>query len=245
GGNTRLTLLQVQYAQGDPEVYLLPLATCGGADAEALLDTFPGAVVARVRNGQGGEEVLFDAVASERFAGAILEAIARQRVFRGVRGELEARATPAFEGPVRDLRDVEPSPARVEQSNSAITYGERFILKLFRRPEAGINPDIEIGRHLTERGFPNAPALYGTIEYRSAGEVRGVGVLNQFVPKAEDAFQHALGALGRYYERVLRYVASQREAPDAPAALLQATRNHVPDEVVETIGTYLESARLL
>ena len=45
-------------------------------------------------------------------------------------------------------------------------YGDRLILKLFRRLEEGVNPDLEIGRFLTERGFPNIPPVAGALEYR-------------------------------------------------------------------------------
>jgi len=244
-GAARLALLQVHYAQGDPDVYLLPLAICRGPEAEALLEELPGAGIARVRNAQGAEVLLFDAVASTSFAQAVLEAIAQQKAFRGLRGELTARSTAAFNTLSAGAANLEPTPARVEQSNSAVMYGDRFILKLFRRPDTGINPDVEIGRHLTAQGFAHTPALGGTLEYRSEGEVRSVAVLSQFIPNAEDAFQHTLDALGRYYERVLRYLASGRDVPPAPDNLLFATDEHLPDEAVEVIGTYLESARLL
>src|SRR5690606_33548237 len=95
-GRARLTLLQVHYAQGEPEVYLLPVAVCQGSDGEALLAEFPGAGIARFRSEQGVEELLFDAVASPSFARAALQAIAENRTFRGAHGELTARAAPEF-----------------------------------------------------------------------------------------------------------------------------------------------------
>jgi maltose alpha-D-glucosyltransferase / alpha-amylase len=243
-GSARLALLQVAYAQGEPEVYLLPLAICRGDEAKSLLEEQPGAGVARIRTAEGTEVLLFDAVSSTSFARAVLGAIAEQRAFRGMRGELTARSTDALSA-LHGAQELEPTPKRAEQSNSAVTYGDRLILKLFRRPDAGINPDVEIGRHLTARGFPNTPALGGTLEYRSKDEVRSVAVLTQFIPNAEDAFQHTLHALGRYYERVLRYLAEDRDAPPAPRRFLAATEEHLPDDATEAIGTYLESARLL
>jgi maltose alpha-D-glucosyltransferase / alpha-amylase len=247
-GSARLALLQVNYAQGEPEIYLLPLATCRGREAESLLEEQPGAGIARIRVGEGKgatDLLLFDAVSSTSFAQAVLEAIAQQKGFRGVRGELRARSTSAFPSLAEGAGSLEPSPKLAEQSNSAVTYGDRFILKLFRRPDTGINPDIEIGRHLTARGFPNSPALGGSLEYQSEGEVRSVAVLTEFIPNAEDAFQHTLDSLGRYYERVLRFIAAEREEPLPPSHLLHATEDQIPDHAVEAIGTYLESARLL
>ena len=247
-GAARLALLQVNYAQGDPEVYQLPLAVCEGQEAEALLEEQPGAGIARVRTATGtpdADVLLFDAVSSSAFGHAVLEAIAQQKVFVGARGRLSAHSTSAFATVREGAGPLEPTPKRAEQSNSAITYGDRFMLKLFRRPESGINPDVEIGRHLTAQNFPNTPALGGYLEYRTVDEVRSVAVLTEFISNAEDAFQHTLNALGRYYERILRYLAEERAEPVLPAELLTAAEEQIPDHAVEAIGTFLESARLL
>ena len=42
---------------------------------------------------------------------------------------------------------------KVEQSNSSIAYGERIFLKLYRRLEAGTNPDAEITRYALQHGL--------------------------------------------------------------------------------------------
>ena len=47
-------------------------------------------------------------------------------------------------------RPARPRRMSTEQSNTSLVFGDRLILKLFRRLETGINPDFEIGRHLTE-----------------------------------------------------------------------------------------------
>ena len=58
-----------------------------------------------------------------------------------------------------------------EQSNTSILFGNRLIMKLFRHPEPGLNPDCEIGRFLTEQShFSNIPPFGGSIEYISKGE---------------------------------------------------------------------------
>ena len=63
-----------------------------------------------------------------------------------------------------------PSVGIVEQSNTSIRYGNHLILKLFRRQEAGPNPDCEIGRFLTEQGqFDRLPPFVGAIDYLADG----------------------------------------------------------------------------
>src|SRR4030095_4055619 len=115
--------------------------------------------------------------------------------------------------PVRAMRDgsldsvstLEVASMRAEQSNSSIVFGDQLILKLFRRTDTGIHPDVEVGCFLTERvGFPNTPRVAGSIEYRTKrGEGAAVGILQKFVPNEGDAWRQALDALSQYFERAV------------------------------------------
>ena len=61
-----------------------------------------------------------------------------------------------------------------EQSNSFVIYGDRLILKLFRRLQAGQNTEIEIGRYLTETAdFDRVPHSWDRSSIvKDAGEPR-------------------------------------------------------------------------
>ena len=245
-GKTFVTLLNVEYAQGDPECYVLPVAYRSRAQIELALRDYPQAAIAVVRDSNGDEGLLIDAMAGKPFAQALLEAIGSSKRLHGVCGELIALPSTAFatlRGSAKD--NVEPVLSRAEQSNTAIIYGDRFIFKLFRRPEVGINPDVEIGRYLTECKFPGVASLGGALEYRSNGEVRNIGILSGFVPDAKDAWHHTLDALGRYYERVLLFIAEDRAVRASPKSLLDLSLEEPTVHAVEAIGTYLESARIL
>jgi len=93
---------------------------------------------------------------------------------------------------------------RVEQSNSAIIYDERFFLKLYRKPEVGENPDAELLRFLSDRlKFKYVPAFCGAIEYRGArSEARVVAVLVEKVANEGDAWSSTLELLREYFARV-------------------------------------------
>ncbi|HYP16163.1 MAG TPA: putative maltokinase, partial [Opitutus sp.] len=245
-GDAHVLLLQADYAAGDPEVYVLPVAHAHAAEAEAVLRDHPAAAIARVRASLGSDGLLFDAMADKAFARALLEAVAAGAVFRGAHGLLAARGTVAFAG-LRgtETAAVEPSLSKAEHSNTAVIFGDRMLLKLFRRPEAGINPDVEISGYLTERKFPHVPLLGGTLEYRSGSQVRSLGILTQFVSGATDGWDYTLDALGRYFDRVLLYVAEGRPCTPPTATILGLADQGPADEVVTAIGTYLESARVL
>jgi maltose alpha-D-glucosyltransferase / alpha-amylase len=245
GGRAYLVLVSADYAEGDPEVYVLPLAYADGAEAGGILRDHPAAAIARVRTTRG-DGVLFDAIFHRPFARALVEAIGAGRVLRGSHGELAAVPTGAFAG-LRGGAEVElePSVARGEHSNTAVVFDERLFFKLFRRPEAGINPDVEITRYLTGREFPNIPALAGSLEYRNRDETRSLGILTAYVGRATDAWGYTLDALGRYFDRVFLYLAENRECRLPASDLLALAADEPPLDVVEAVGTFLESARLL
>jgi maltose alpha-D-glucosyltransferase/alpha-amylase len=244
---TVLTFVDVDYVQGDAETYLLPLAFARGPEAERLQRELPHLVIARLALRKGGVEgVLHDAVGSRAFALTLLEAIGRRRTLKGRRGEAQGFTLPAFKRLRGDpATPLEPSLSRAEQSNSAIVFGDKFLLKTFRRLEAGVNPDLEIGRFLAERQFPHVPALAGGIEYRAAdGSQTSLAILSAFVPNCKDAWDFTLDALGRYFERV-GSLSEELRPPPGDAHVLDLAGAELPPVVPERLGTYVEAARLL
>jgi predicted trehalose synthase len=100
------------------------------------------------------------------FCRALLDAISRRKRFKCAEGEVVATQTPVFRHLVQDRGGaLDPSILDVEQSNSSVSYSDRLFLKVIRRLEPGVNPELEIGRFLTERHFPHAAQVAGAIEY--------------------------------------------------------------------------------
>jgi maltose alpha-D-glucosyltransferase/alpha-amylase len=95
---------------------------------------------------------------------------------------------------------VDSRVGSAEQSNTSIIFGERAILKLFRKLADGENPDVEIGRFLTQVGFPNTPRLLGALRIEDAQGASTAGMLQSFVPGSTDAWSYALER-GRPYFR--------------------------------------------
>jgi maltose alpha-D-glucosyltransferase/alpha-amylase len=119
------------------------------------------------------------------------------------------------------------------------------MLKLFRRTAEGVNPDLEVGRFLTEKAsFPHTPHVAGYIEYRPHRNAEGmtVAVLQGYRQNQGDAWRYTLDALGRYFEWVLAH--PEVEVPPMPN-LLDLSEKEPSTLAQETIGPYLMSARLL
>ncbi len=95
-----------------------------------------------------------------------------------------------FHGGVTPTGEMRPMGA--EQSNSSVVFGGEYVLKVFRRLEPGVNPELEMLRFLSSRSFPNIAALAGWYEY--AGELMHatLGVMQEFVGDAHDGWQLAM-----------------------------------------------------
>jgi trehalose synthase-fused probable maltokinase len=89
----------------------------------------------------------------------------------------------------------EVRPMGAEQSNSSLVIDERLALKLYRRIEAGMNPELEILRFLTERGFQHIAALEGYVSYEGRPLEATLAILQQFIPARGDGWELALETL--------------------------------------------------
>jgi trehalose synthase-fused probable maltokinase len=98
-------------------------------------------------------------------------------------------------GIAAELREARPITG--EQSNTSVVFDEELILKMFRRLEAGINPELELLRFLTERGFENIARLAGWYAYAGRQMDATLGILQRFVVGGEDGWERALDAIAR------------------------------------------------
>jgi trehalose synthase-fused probable maltokinase len=235
-------LARVEYAAGSGETYGLPVVSTEesvGREAVSL----------RVSSGESGVDlVLIDALKNEEFLRALLEAMENEVVLEGVKGAIRAVHTSRFE----QLRSpfsssLRPKPLEGEQSNSSIIYGDRLILKLFRRLEEGVNPDLEIGVFLTERAqFQNIPPVAGSLEYQAAdGQPMCLGILQRFVANQGDAWRFTLQSLKTFWQGVSKY--SQGLPPKASLACDAALLgdSDPPEAAAAWVASYLDAVALL
>ena len=241
-----LLLLRVTYVEGDPEIYLLPLADAAGERGRDLLAGAGNPVVARLSGAP--DRVLYDAVWDPTFDRALVELIGRKGRWRGQHGEAVGLRTSAY----RELRGdpdqpLTPALQRGEQSNTSITFGDRVLLKLLRKTDPGDNPELEIGRFLTERaGFRHTPAVGGGVEYReNGGEPMTMAVLHQYVASEGDAWSYTQHALAQYYERVLTERPTLDPELGSRRDTLGLAREELPAEVAHLLAPYPEKVRLL
>jgi maltose alpha-D-glucosyltransferase/alpha-amylase len=245
--SSALAFVEVQFDSGLSDVYLMPLAMTFGDDAAELRRAAPNAVIASIAS-EKTSGLLYDGIFDDKTCLELLSLIENELELHARSGRIRGMRGNAFEA-VRGPAEA-PLPVRrgsAEQSNTSILYGDRLILKLFRRQEPGLNPDAEIGRYLTENAkFDRIPPFAGSIEHEPIADAEPavLAMLQGLVANEGDGWKSTVEELGRYFETCAplpfpEYLRAELEDPlelsERPAS--QLARDH--------LGIYLDSAATL
>ncbi len=197
GTTQGLTILDVE-TDGAGGRYFLPLQIRWGAENLQPGNRLLSHTLARARRGARLGAVV-DAAFDDDFARDLMALIWSGEDREVIDGKLEIDATDR-------LRSM-PRPAEVrrtlaEQSNVSAILDESIILKIYRALKTGPQPDVEVGRFLTETaGYPNTPAYLGAVTLRNgSGDCTTLASAFAFVPNQGDAWEVLLEALSRDLE---------------------------------------------
>ena len=172
-------LVEARYPGGTHDVYQLLLGVGSNGGDDAVIDDVRGVTV-------------YDAFADPR-ACELLGGLLREGAeVHGEHARVEFHWLESVEPP-RPGAEVRPIGA--EQSNTSIVFDDKLVLKAFRRVEAGDNPELEMLRFLSERGFPHIAELGGWYQYEGELMDATFGVVQRFVPNARDGWELALDEL--------------------------------------------------
>jgi maltose alpha-D-glucosyltransferase / alpha-amylase len=231
----RLWFVEVNYLDSPTETYVLPVKIASGDAARAISQAAPHGIIARFEGSE--ENILFDAIWDVDCRSRLFDTILKHHTIKGRAGEILGITARAFETD----QFTGPGNSQVlgtEQSNSSMLFDNKFFLKLYRKIEDGVNPDVEITRFLTERTkFPNVPEFVGAIEYRRPkAEPTVVCLLQRAVTNEGDVWSLTLDAVGRYYERVLARKADLQNEIAPPGTLLDELFGGVYPEKMKLLG---------
>ncbi len=167
-GDAWLTTVAVRFADGTTERYLLPLTVVDSAEVAAVIGTV-------------GDRVLIDATHVPSFRAHLFRALSGLESVPGIDvlpGAQFAQRFPDGNAPTSQV-------LAVEQSNTSMAFGDRLFLKLFRKLERGVNPDVELTHFLGGNGrFAHTPAFLGALLW----EGTALAVATDFFPEAVDGW---------------------------------------------------------
>jgi maltose alpha-D-glucosyltransferase/alpha-amylase len=200
-GSWLLAIFDVQVGS-ETVKYSLPL-TVVFEDVDPPLHNkmLPGAI-ARIRQ-QAKVGVLGDSSFDESFCRTIIETIGVGGEYRTEHGALGFSKTHAYDALRAEAgEDFALGVPAGQSSNTTLRVGEKLFLKLYRKLQPGINPEVEIGRFLTDVAyFPNIVPVGGTVEYRAQdGTPYTLALLQAFVTNQGDGWDYTVNYLVRFLE---------------------------------------------
>jgi trehalose synthase-fused probable maltokinase len=196
GADVVVAVVRLRYADGGDDEYVMPLTWVHGETGEHLAQTKPHLVVGGVDlASEARPRWLVDALGERHALDGLLALVARDAVVRADGCTLTFRRV----GDGSELLDgAVPIPVATEQSNTSVVFGHSCVLKVLRRLEYGVSPDLEVGEFLTREGYANAPRVLAAVELqRPAREPATVGTVHAFVANQGDAWSVALAAIAR------------------------------------------------
>ena len=245
GVEAKVAFLKIEYTEGDPEFYVIPLALAKEEEADRIEAETPEAVIAHVHAvGEERDAVLYDAMRDDAFARSLLRLASSTRKTKGRRVSLTSGRIPGSRNAGKEMDDVPVRFVGLDQTNSAVFFGDRLMMKLFRKIEPGPNPEVEVGRFLTENArFEHTPATRGLLLAEVDGESSALAFFQEYVPSQANAFDHIFGNALLTLETVLAR-SEDIGPPPAPRHFLDVGENELA-RGREFMGPLLADVKLL
>jgi maltokinase len=184
------TLVEVRYGTGTHDVYQLIVGTgdSGETDANEIASTAAG--------------TSYEAFTDPAFTRELVGRLSAGAMLPAGEGTIEFCSLRGF--PIASTGPRETHVLGVEQTNSSIVLDNELIVKVYRRVEAGVNPEVELLHFFGRHGFENVPKLWAWWSYAGPLMNASLGVVQQFVPDAVDGWSLALEELASDPETFLR-----------------------------------------
>jgi maltose alpha-D-glucosyltransferase/alpha-amylase len=194
------------HADDDSQPYFLPLTLAWEDFDEPLVRALGSFAIAKARQ-QAKVGILGDAFADEAFVRALVAGTAQSAVVATARGRIEFRPTSAFASLAgRDFATLPVAMPGAHSSNTVVSLDERLFVKGYRRLAVGVNPEVEIGRYLTEVAhFAHAVPVAGSVEYVAEdGRTATLALIQGYVQNQGDGWDYTLHYLERFFDDAVR-----------------------------------------
>ncbi len=201
---SHLFLVQMDLIEAEKDMFLMPLSIATNNHMTEIKNRHPESIIATLQF-NGEDAILYDGIQNENLVQELFEIIRRKSKVKGRYGELEGSSGTRLRK--FDLEDdlLKPNIVAYKPSNTSIILGDKFFFKIYRSPQEGENPDIELVKNLTRHsGFDNITPYVGRMDYKRNGfEDTSIGMLVDLIPNVGSAWEMAQIAIESFFDKVL------------------------------------------
>lgn len=237
GGECEILLIEVAYNSGLAEVYQLPVLFADADESQQLAEQYPSAIICKV-NLDNKSGVLYDAIYSETYHDTIVKnMIDNFTAVTGSTGGIRFTSNENLKAHFQNREKINSKVLAAEQSNSSIIYDEAFFLKVYRKVDRSLNPDVEITRFLTERtNFKHVPLYTGDVQWITGSGTMVLGMMQELVKENTDGWSFILDKLRTFNDSVL--TDPEAEIPQSGSSLMdRVDYNAIPSKQKQLLDT--------
>ncbi len=233
-GHSTAEILQVEvaYESGLPEYYQLAVYIIVGQPAKTLAEDHPDAVIGTVSVGRK-KGYLVDAFYLPSFHEFLMRELVEGK---GGPGPLLFTNNNGLEEYLKATPGIKTRMHAGDINSTSITYDGKYFLKMFRKIEPGVHPDVEINKLLTQTAFPYTPRFIGLIQWQNSSGMISLGMLQEMVENHGTGHSYLTERLNNYMERIL---ARDRQTLDPSQRVGSLTDPKGFDELPEDLQTLL------
>ena len=246
-GGVVFLLIELNYQSGLPEIYQLPVCFGDAKIAATLEESNPNSVLSRMKCA-GVDGVLYDAVFNEEFQMNIFYRMAHNHDLDLKETEISFSGSRALKTYAAEHDKIKSKVLSAEQSNTSLSFDGKFFMKIYRKVDKAINPDLEMTHFLSKHArFQHIPAYIGAIEWNFNHDTMVLAMMQEMVENSGDAWSHMLDKLTDFYESILSATAVEPLTTPLKGSLTEpVSYEDVPQDVKLLLDASLaEQARVL
>ncbi len=201
---SNIFLLQFDMIGEGKDMFFMPVSLAINNAMKDIETRHPEAIIAHVTYNDD-DAILYDAVHDQKLLHEFFETIRKRAKIKGRFGDIEASSGSRLKRNFSSETPLKPHVLAFKRSNTSITMGEKFFLKLYRSPQEGENPDVEIIKNLTRHtDYTHIPPYQGRLDYKRRDmEPTTLASLVEQIPNVGSAWEMTQTAIERFFDKIL------------------------------------------
>ncbi len=199
-----LFLVQLDLIESTKDIYLIPVSLAFNNKAEDLKSKMSNVVISPVEI-DGDEGVIYDGAYDKTVQDQLFSLVQKRAKMKGFSGEIEGKSGSLLRKLYQENGVPKPHVIESHKTNTSIVYSDKFFLKIYRSPQEGENPDVEIIKNLIRNtGFRNVPPYMGRLDYHNPElDSTSLALLTASIPNVGSAWEMTETAIESFFDKVL------------------------------------------
>ncbi len=197
-------LVQFDVIEGKKDIYFIPLSMAQDSVATEIRTLYPESVIANIEF-DNNPALLYDGIYDSALQTELFNLIRRKAKMKGLKGEIEGSSGRKLRQLKEEDLPLKHHVVASKRSNISVNLGDRYFLKMYRSPQEGENPDVEILKNLTRHtSFESMPAYVGRLDYKNPEfETTSISLLSDLIPNVGDAWEWTQTSIESFFDKVL------------------------------------------